>query len=172
MNGIIRFLSISLLVTIASCGPTTSRTGNRHQLDYSKWSGPRPIFSSTTNELLAVQSVDNSLVAKGTNRLLSENKVYYVTHQVEEQHALLVFNDKAAGLKLEVPGYRHRPLLARWINAKLLYLEVWFNPHYGAYWIYDVENQKVVLQELENDGLDAWRQYQEGTRPADQKERN
>ena len=32
---------------------------------------------------------------------------------------------------------------ARWINPKLLYAEVSFDPHSGAYWVYDVEAQKV-----------------------------
>jgi len=34
---------------------------------------------------------------------------------------------------------------ARWINPKLLYAEVSFDPHSGAYWVYDVEAQKVVV---------------------------
>ena len=47
---------------------------------------------------------------------------------------------------------------ARWINPKLLYVEVSFDPHSGAYWVYDVEAQKVVVNELENDGKDTWSQ--------------
>ncbi|HEV2665387.1 MAG TPA: hypothetical protein VG324_10765, partial [Blastocatellia bacterium] len=59
-------------------------------------------------------------------------------------------------LKINVPQYSYRPLKARWINSKLLYLETWFNPHYGAYWIYDAEREKVITHELMDDGYAAW----------------
>lgn len=60
---------------------------------------------------------------------------------------------KPKRLVLSVPKFSHRPLNARWVNAKLLYLELWFNPHNGAYWIYDVERERVLTRELLNDGF-------------------
>jgi hypothetical protein len=53
---------------------------------------------------------------------------------------------------------------AKWVNPKLLFIEMWFNPHYGAYWIFDVEQERVTLRELQHDGLDAWRQCRAGGR--------
>ena len=50
----------------------------------------------------------------------------------------------------------HRQLKATWVNPKLAYLEMWFNPHFGAYWLYDAEKQRVVYKQLENDGINEW----------------
>ena len=66
---------------------------------------------------------------------------------------------------LSVPEYADRPLDARRIKVKLLYLEVWFNPHSGAYWVYDVESQTVLVNDLQNDGQDAWAQCHSGQDP-------
>ena len=55
---------------------------------------------------------------------------------------------------------QQRPIDAKvdLVYPKLLYIEVWLGPHYGAYWIIDVEQEKVSLSELQNDGVDAWNQ--------------
>jgi len=47
-------------------------------------------------------------------------------------------------LRLTVPEFSWRPLETRWINDKLVYLEISFNPHAGAYWIVDVETEGIV----------------------------
>jgi hypothetical protein len=61
-------------------------------------------------------------------------------------------------LELSVPKYVGRPLVVKWINPKLIYIDISFNPHYGAYWVYDVETEKIVINEIENDGWDAYQQ--------------
>lgn len=53
---------------------------------------------------------------------------------------------------------KHRPLRARLINDKLIYLEMWANPHFGAYWIYDLQQKRILVRELQNDGAQASRQ--------------
>lgn len=40
-----------------------------------------------------------------------------------------------------------RPIRARWINEKLLYLELSWNPHAGAYWVFDVDKERIVVSE-------------------------
>ena len=64
-------------------------------------------------------------------------------------------------LRFRVPAFDWRPLSAHWINAKLLYLEVWFNPHYGAWWLYDVDREQILAHELQNDGQDLWLECRE-----------
>ncbi|MEI8354807.1 MAG: protease inhibitor I42 family protein [Deltaproteobacteria bacterium] len=55
-------------------------------------------------------------------------------------------------LQLSVPEFPNRPLSCHWINAKLLYLELWFNPHNAAFWIYDLERRGLLTKELMDDG--------------------
>jgi len=50
-------------------------------------------------------------------------------------------------LQFSVEDYRWRPITARWINEKLLYLEFSWNPHAGAYWVFDVDKEGVVVSE-------------------------
>ena len=51
-----------------------------------------------------------------------------------------------------------RPMTAKWINAKLLIVEISINPHAGFYWIFDVERGKVLWSEGEIDGNQWWTQ--------------
>lgn len=57
---------------------------------------------------------------------------------------------------LDVPSAPSRPLEARWVNPKLLYLEMWFNPHNGAFWLFDTETDHVVFRQLQDDGIQEW----------------
>ncbi len=135
--------------------------------DPASWKKPRHIFSepiaaSKDGPLLRVDVVDNHVIAGKKAKRFSADEVYYFVEQVGQSCSILIYNDKQRGLRLHVPKCEHRPLTATWINPKLLYVDVFFNPHYGAYWIFDVENERVVLHELQNDGVDAWRECREG----------
>lgn len=77
----------------------------------------------------------------------------YAVGKRKGSEELLVSRGRQPALKISLPASSHRPLDARWLNAKLLYLEAWFNPHNGAYWILDVELERLVAHELMNDGM-------------------
>jgi hypothetical protein len=83
-----------------------------------------------------------------------DSEIYFVANQTETGITVFMGGDDL--LEINVPRYSYRPLKARWINSKLLYIQTWFNPHYGAYWIYDVERERVVTHELTDDGYTAW----------------
>jgi inhibitor of cysteine peptidase len=114
-----------------------------------KQAAPQPRFRLFSQadilkvEKSAKKSIGGDLVAAPAGRY---------TLKFTPQNAVEVQRGGKALLTLRVPGFANRPLEARWINAKLLYLELWFNPHNGAYWIYDVEKEKVLTRELLNDG--------------------
>ena len=77
----------------------------------------------------------------------------YATGRSKGSEEILVSRGKKQALKVQVPAFMNRNLESRWLNSKLLYLEIWFNPHNGAYWIYDVEAERVITHELMNDGM-------------------
>lgn len=120
----------------------------------------RSIFTPLQTGLLVVTPVENTVIAHKPAKQYAPGHIYYFVQESEPECSLLVYNRKQQALHLAVPRYKHRPITAKWINPKLLYLEMFFNPHYGAYWIFDVENETIVFQELQNDGADARRQTQ------------
>ena len=122
-----------------------------------KWNKSRPIFSEHSRNILNIDKVD---IQNLENKQYSENEVYFFVVSTKNEDSLLIYNDNEYVLKITVEGYKNRPIKAKWVNAKLIYFEVYFNPHFGAYWLFDVENEKVVIHELQNDGFQAWQQYQ------------
>ena len=72
-----------------------------------------------------------------------------------------IYTGEKEGARITLKQYLHRPISARWINDKLVYLEAWFNPHAGAYWIYDVKDKRTIAHEMQNDGWAAFLQCQE-----------
>jgi len=115
----------------------------------------QPIFSDPDENLLKVRKLKNLTAKESRDKKSSTSGVYYF---LEGAAKIIVFNGHDYSLELSVPQYDWRPISARWINPKLIYVSVSFNPHYGAYWIYDVEEGKIIINELDNDGWDAWQQ--------------
>jgi len=126
------------------------------------WPAPRRLFAKPEQQLLHIEKRKRATVKPDEQHRPSEGNSYFAT---EAGNHLLVSTGTGDDVILSVPEFAHRPLDARWINSKLLYLEVQFNPHYGAYWVYDVEAEKVLVNELENDGEDAWLQCHPGQDP-------
>jgi hypothetical protein len=117
--------------------------------------GTRRNFSPPLKiRLLAVRRVRGRITGGASKQVAEVGGNYFVPDQ--NLTSVTVFKGGGHLLKINVPEYSYRPLKARWTNPKLLYLETWFNPHYGAYWIYDIEREKVITHELMNDGYAAW----------------
>ena len=104
--------------------------------------------------LLAVRRVRGQTIEDSSKRMAVDSGNYFVADKTETSVAVFKGGDYL--LRINVPRYSYRPLKPRWINSKLLYLESWFNPHYGAYWIYDVERERVITHESIDDGYSAW----------------
>ena len=49
----------------------------------------------------------------------------------------------------------------RWINEKLLYIEVWWGRVVGSSFVFDVEHEKFVHKETVHDGLIPFQQFRE-----------
>ena len=73
-----------------------------------------------------------------------------------KNNSSLIGTRSGHALRLSVPEFAWRPLETRWINGKLVYVEVSFNPQAGAYWIVDVETEAIVTWQswLEDPGPD------------------
>lgn len=153
------YIFLACIVIFSGCAGNSS---TYMPPDPSNWSKPRHIFSPLQNNLMGVSKIENRKIKNKPEKHYSTDKVYYFVRENGAVNSLLVFNSKKKGLRLSIPKYKHRPIRAKWINPKLLYIEVFFNPHYGACWIYDVEREKMIYRELQNDGINAWQQAREG----------
>ncbi len=124
--------------------------------DPCRWPEQRPIFETAPRELLRVEEVERRRCEGQPEKIRPDAGVHYFGAEPGSPARVLVEVHAERCLELSVPDYPHRLLRARWVNPKLIYLEVFFNPHYGAYWIFDVEKQAAVAYELQNDGWDAF----------------
>ncbi len=113
----------------------------------------QPIFRRVDDlTLLRVTRPVEPVRAAQLTGMLAAPLGVYRAGKLQGTEILLVLRGRQSALSLSVPSYSERPLEARWLNAKLLYLELWFNPRNGVYWIFDVEQERLVLHELMQDG--------------------
>lgn len=119
------------------------------------------IFTASRQELLDIAPVPGSGMSNIEEKHFSASRTNYFTVKSDPAAEIRIYSGKENRIGIRVKGHAQRPLSARWINEKLIYFEVWFNPHSGAYWIYDVTDEKVVAHELQNDGWDAFQQCRE-----------
>jgi len=113
----------------------------------------QPVFRRPDNQsLLRVTRPEEPVRANQLSGLLAAPLGVYRAGKLRDSETLLVLRGRQPTLALSVPSYPGRPLEARWLNAKLLYLELWFDPRNGAYWIFDLEQERLVLHELMQDG--------------------
>jgi hypothetical protein len=118
----------------------------------------QPIFMKPdSGNLLVVKRVKNPSVEEAKQKKTPGEGAYYFLWE-EYNSKVTVFVGGKHSLELSVPKFKSRPISVKWINPKLIYIDISFDPHYGAYWIYDVEQKKIISHELENDGWDAWQQ--------------
>lgn len=121
--------------------------------DACTWPGPKALYQPVEpGELLKVSRIARREVAAGP-RKFSRNAIYYY---VTNERSVEACADKRRCVRMMIPEYSYRPVSARWVDEKLLYVAITFNPHAGAYWLVDVEQENAVLAEHYLDALAEW----------------
>lgn len=122
---------------------------------------PIPSYEAVSGEaLLKIQKKVPQLKAAPPQRTAAPAGNHYFLPA--QPHGLRLSVGKSQDLLLQVPAFQHRPLTGRWINAKLLYLELWVNPHSGFYWLLDTQQEKVLFHEAMEDGMALWQSCNPG----------
>lgn len=75
--------------------------------------------------------------------------------------SIFIDNETGTPLRIDLLGHASYPVDIHWINEKLLYLQVWWGRMIGAYLIYDVELELVLVKEMIRDGGILFRQHQQ-----------
>ncbi|MEW6169976.1 MAG: hypothetical protein AB1472_00200 [Candidatus Omnitrophota bacterium] len=61
---------------------------------------------------------------------------------------LKIYNEKDYLIQIKLIDHNNYAPKAKWINEKLLYIEVWWGRIKGSYLIFDVEKEKVISKEM------------------------
>ena len=102
-------------------------------------------------------------------RNYSPNKAYWFVAKFPDtmkpgpwSTEIRVFNERDYIIKIELVDYAAQYVTTiKWINEKLLYIELWWGRVLGTYFIFDAEKEKVVIREMVHDGGIAFQQWQQ-----------
>ena len=120
-------------------------------------------FHKTPRQFLTKKIVPNYEIDSTDIKITTAHKTRFFIQRrsIENGDSVIIPKNDASAIELQVQRHKYRPHKASWVNEKILYLEVWFNPHFGAYWIYDVEAETILANELMNDGFTTFLQCEE-----------
>ncbi|NJR16897.1 MAG: hypothetical protein HC785_15080 [Calothrix sp. CSU_2_0] len=125
---------------------------------------PQPIFVTAYDgdlkNSLVVAKNNNTTGTLAKKETSESGNYYFAMSDRDEPNSVNIFADKSYSLKVNIESLKYRPMKAKWVNAKLLFIEVSINPHRSIYWLFDVEKQQVVSAELEEDGEIEWQECQ------------
>jgi len=135
-----------------------------------KWKDARAFhtpFDDTWSDWIVVRRTPLAQVAN--EKVFSPNKAYW--YSATQQDTM-----KKGPYKLQIDIYNEREYLVRldmlniygnfkphvkWINEKLLYVQVWWGRVKGVDLIFDVENERVIHKENINYGIIPFLQWQQ-----------
>lgn len=78
--------------------------------------------------------------------------------------SVLVHNEREDLIEISFRDHRSTGPVAKWINGKLLYLEIWWGRALGTSMIFDMEAKKFIHREMVHWGRNAYRQWQQAER--------
>ena len=172
-----RLLTIlpTLLVVLASSGFAPSGQAPpeiRWHTTPDKWKEPRrfqvPFYEHYEDRVVLSREKNDSAFSL---TLPSPNKAYWLgvnpdwpqtpdvkcngtSFQISSVDAeLFLFTEREYLVKITIKNhYPNFSITARWINERLVYLEVWWGRILGSSYLLDVENERVIYREMFYDG--------------------
>ncbi|KKM60848.1 hypothetical protein LCGC14_1537660 [marine sediment metagenome] len=134
--------------------------------DYARWTGPRHSFGRPGKAMFRFVEVPPETLAKCKDLTPNADKTCWfgLGKLSGAGDSLVVLSDDKAVRVSSLHSWR--PIQARWLNAKLLYITRQMDDTEGYYCIYDVPVGKVVVEETYNDGTRQWDRVRDKLRPA------
>jgi hypothetical protein len=141
-----------------------------------KWKEPRMFHSefdkNYENRIRISHAQIDEKILLGKNikeRNYSPNKAYWFVANFPDtmkpgpwSTEIRVFNERDYIIKIELVDYAAQYVTTtKWINEKLLYIELWWGRVLGTYFIFDAEKEKVVIREMVHDGGISFQQWQQ-----------
>ena len=134
-----------------------------------KWTEPRTFHSEFEDEFKQRIIISHGPLDMGlTDKAFSKNKAYWYRFVSPDctksgiwEHVIQIYNERDYLINIEVINPRCGHVRPKWINQKLLYVEIWWGRVLGSYLIFDVESEKVITKEMIHDGGNVFQQHQE-----------
>ncbi len=127
--------------------------------DYSRWAGPRHVYRTPGKPVFRFTDVAAEKLAECTALTPNADGSYWFGTGPKGRRDLLILTEQKAVRVSSLHAWC--PIRARWLNAKLLYISRQADDQQGYYCIYDVEREKVLVEETESDGTEIWRRISE-----------
>ena len=139
-----------------------------------KWSEPRT-FHSAFDEEFSKGIVVSRVKAKYNDQLkkeLSPNKAYWYNVQKTDYTKpgpystnILIYNERGGYLlNLQLLDHSQYEPNIKWVNEKLIYIDVWWGRILGSSIIFDVEKEQIIYKEMMHDGVLPYQQYHQDTK--------
>lgn len=138
-----------------------------------KWSEPRT-FHSAFDEEFSKRIVISRVKIKYNGQLkkeFSSNNAYWYHVQSADYHKegpyttnILIYNERGYLVSLKLLEHSQYEPNIKWINEKLIYVEVWWGRILGTYLIFDVEKEQIIYKEMMHDGVLPYQQYHQDTK--------
>jgi len=133
--------------------------------DYSRWDGPRHVYQRPARPLFQFKPIAPRLLAECGGLTPNADRTRWFGTAGKGSEVLRVLTEQRAVEVSSLHGWR--PIEARWLNAKLIYIYRTADEHSGYYCIYDAAAGEVLVEETERDGADVWRRISRRVKPAD-----
>jgi len=105
---------------------------------------------------------------KPADRVLSPNGAYWFAMRSPDttrpgpwETTIDIEYERDTRIRISVRDHKSAGVRPRWINEKLLYVEIWWGRVLGSYLIFDVEAETVLAKEMIHDGGNAFAQHRQ-----------
>lgn len=137
-----------------------------------KWTKPR-VFHTPFDPKYETRILTSTVAFEDkTGKVLSPNEGYWFSIEAADttrdspwSTTVYVYSERPYLIRIEFKDHASYGVTAKWINEKLLYLDVWWGRVLGSYLIYDVEKEECVIKEMQQDGGIPFQQWQQMKKP-------
>jgi len=131
--------------------------------DPARWKKPRIYHTPFDRQFSKQIHIGKNLVSlsKTWTKTWSKNKAYWFavsdrdTERMRQDTTISIFNERDHLPQVRLLNHAHSPKV-KWINEKLVYVEVWWGRVLGTTLIYDAERERIVHKEMFRDGTTAF----------------
>lgn len=141
--------------------------GGRWHTQPDLWTEPRIYHTSFDEEFSSrVMVVKDTLFDPAAERVFSPNRAYWFSKEVPQfseegpwNTSVCVFQEREYLLRISLFDHDTVEPEVRWINEKLLYVQVWWGKILGTTMIFDVEEENFIDKEMVHWGLIDFQQW-------------
>ncbi len=162
-----------LFIVILLCSAKALADDTLWHTSPDKWSEPRIFHSAFDDEFSKGIVVSRGKIHPNSNikKVFSSNNAYWYAvlpadYRKEGPYTtnILIYNERGYLVNLKLLEHSQYEPNIKWINEKLIYVELWWGRILGTYLIFDVEKEQVIYKEMMHDGVLPYQQFHQDTK--------